>query len=134
MGTHPQTFTYKHMIIRLQTILQEFLAYWKDSYDWRAWEKKLNAFDQFKTTVEGIELHFVHERSARADAVPLLLLHGWPGSYFEFYKARVRRVLCVLLLPAAACSKPAALLTAVWRRGEVQVCKHNHKLTCTYTN
>lgn len=65
-----------------------FLEYWKDGYDWRKWEAKLNGIGkQYKLTIEGVDVHFVHEPSAsRPDAVPLLLIHGWPGSYFEFYK------------------------------------------------
>lgn len=78
--------------------LQELLAYWRDEYDWRRWEATLNALPQFKAAVsvggvgadgsasDTVQLHFVHVRSERADAVPLLLLHGWPGSFFEFYK------------------------------------------------
>lgn len=62
---------------------QTFVDYWRHSYDWRAWEAKLNGMSQFTTHVGGVMLHFVHERSSRADAVPLLLLHGWPGSFFE---------------------------------------------------
>ncbi|KAI8469153.1 MAG: putative hydrolase [Monoraphidium minutum] len=65
---------------------KEFVEYWRKGYDWRAWEARLNAFDQFTLEVQGIQMHFVHERSPEPDAVPLLLLHGWPGSYFEFYK------------------------------------------------
>lgn len=66
--------------------LQEFVQHWLTSYDWRKWEARLNSFAQFTQPIQGIELHYVHERSAQPDAVPLLLLHGWPGSYFEFYK------------------------------------------------
>lgn len=56
------------------------------SYDWRKWEAQLNSFSQYTQTISGIDLHYVHEPCANTDAVPLLLLHGWPGSYFEFYK------------------------------------------------
>lgn len=66
--------------------MQEFVQHWLTSYDWRKWEARLNTFAQFTQPIQGIELHYVHERSAQPDAVPLLLLHGWPGSYFEFYK------------------------------------------------
>lgn len=80
--------------------LQRFLAYWRDEYDWRAWEARLNALPQFKLTVEGVDVHFVHERAPSPGAIPLLLLHGWPGSFFEFYKVCVGR--CLLLRAAAA--------------------------------
>jgi pimeloyl-ACP methyl ester carboxylesterase len=60
--------------------------YWRSGFDWRAWEAKLNAFPQFKAPAGHVELHFIHARSKRPDAIPLLLLHGWPGSLFEFHK------------------------------------------------
>lgn len=58
--------------------------YWRDEYDWRAAEARLNDFSQFVTTVDGQRIHFLHVRSPRADATPLLLTHGWPGSIVEF--------------------------------------------------
>ena len=66
--------------------LQEFCAYWADGYDWRAREVALNRFDQFTTTIDGLDLHFVHHRSPHDDATPLLISHGWPGSIVEFHK------------------------------------------------
>ena len=66
--------------------VQEVCAYWADEYDWRAREAQLNRFDQFVTTIDGLDLHFVHHRSPHADATPLLLTHGWPGSIVEFHK------------------------------------------------
>jgi pimeloyl-ACP methyl ester carboxylesterase len=60
------------------------VEYWCDEYDWRAQERRLNQLDQFVTTVDGLRLHFVHERSLQDDALPLLLVHGWPGSIVEF--------------------------------------------------
>ena len=56
------------------------------SYDWRAREARLNRFDQFKTTIDGVEIHFIHVRSKHADALPLVMTHGWPGSIAEFHK------------------------------------------------
>ncbi|MCH7532650.1 MAG: epoxide hydrolase [Gemmatimonadetes bacterium] len=64
--------------------LEELLAYWQDGFDWRAQERRLNEFDHFKTDIDGIDVHFIHQRSANEDAVPLLLVHGWPGSFVEF--------------------------------------------------
>ena len=66
--------------------LKELVEYWRTGYDWRAWERKLNGFDQFVTTIDGIDIHFAHVRSKHAGATPLLLVHGWPGSFAEFYK------------------------------------------------
>ena len=64
--------------------MQELVAYWRDVYDWRATERLLNASGQFTTLLNGLEIHFLHIRSPRPDAVPLLLCHGWPGSVLEF--------------------------------------------------
>jgi microsomal epoxide hydrolase len=66
--------------------MKELIPYWSDQFDWRAWEAKLNSFKQYKLTIDGIDLHFIHEPGKRADAMPLLLSHGWPGSVFEFHK------------------------------------------------
>jgi microsomal epoxide hydrolase len=66
--------------------MQRITEYWRTQFDWRHWEAKLNAFRQFKATVGGIELHFIHEPGRRADAMPLLISHGWPGSVFEFHR------------------------------------------------
>ncbi len=65
---------------------QEVAAYWRDKYDWRAREARLNRFAQFKTTIDGVGIHFVHVRSPHADALPLVMTHGWPGSIVEFQK------------------------------------------------
>ena len=64
--------------------MEEFLAYWQDGFDWRAQERRLNEFDHFKTVIDGVDMHFIHQRSAEDDAMPLLLTHGWPGSFVEF--------------------------------------------------
>ena len=64
--------------------LQELLDYWRDDFDWRAQEARLNAFDQYVTEIEGQRIHFVHQRSPEPGALPLLISHGWPGSVVEF--------------------------------------------------
>ena len=64
--------------------LKSLVDYWRDEFDWRAAEARLNRFDQFTTEVEGERLHFIHQRSSHPDAAPLLLTHGWPGSISEF--------------------------------------------------
>ena len=66
--------------------LQELVAYWQQGYDWRRQEAQWNEFPQFTTTVAGQRLHLVHARSPHAGARPLLILHGWPGAVYEFYK------------------------------------------------
>lgn len=64
--------------------LTDLIAYWRDEFDWRAVEARLNAFDQFVTTIDGQRVHFVHHRSPEPGALPLLVSHGWPGSVVEF--------------------------------------------------
>lgn len=64
--------------------LQELLDYWQNDFDWRAQEARLNQFDHFKTDVDDLSMHFIHERSNHEEAIPLLLVHGWPGSISEF--------------------------------------------------
>jgi len=64
--------------------VRDLVAYWRDAYDWRAEEARINAFDQFLTTIDGQRVHFVHQRSPEPDALPLLITHGWPGSVVEF--------------------------------------------------
>ncbi|HWS38138.1 MAG TPA: epoxide hydrolase [Actinoplanes sp.] len=64
--------------------LRELADYWRTGFDWRAQEAELNRHPQFLSTVDGQNLHFLHVRSPEPDAVPLLLLHGWPGSVADF--------------------------------------------------
>ncbi|MEV4219200.1 epoxide hydrolase family protein [Nonomuraea sp. NPDC049725] len=58
--------------------------HWRNGYDWRAWEARINAHPQFTTVIDGQRIHFLHVRSAEPDALPLILTHGWPGSLVEF--------------------------------------------------
>lgn len=64
--------------------VQVLATYWRTTFDWRKAEERLNAHPQFTTTVDGTNLHYVAVTSPRADAQPLLLIHGWPGSYLEY--------------------------------------------------
>lgn len=64
--------------------MRELVAYWRDGYDWRRCEARLNGFGQFKTMIDGLEIHFLHIRSRHENATPLVLTHGWPGSVVEF--------------------------------------------------
>jgi pimeloyl-ACP methyl ester carboxylesterase len=66
--------------------LRELCEYWAERYDWRATEARLNEFAQFRTEIDGLGIHFLHVRSPEADATPLVLTHGWPGSVVEFGK------------------------------------------------
>ncbi len=66
--------------------VQELCAYWRESYDWRMVEARINALPQFVTNINGVDIHFLHVRSPEDDAKPLVLTHGWPGSIVEFLK------------------------------------------------
>ncbi|HEY1354409.1 MAG TPA: epoxide hydrolase [Ktedonobacteraceae bacterium] len=66
--------------------LQQLVNYWREQYDWRAQERLLNAFPQFRTEIAGVNLHVVHIKGQGAHPLPLLLSHGWPGSFFEMHK------------------------------------------------
>jgi pimeloyl-ACP methyl ester carboxylesterase len=66
--------------------LQPLVRYWGTTYDWRKAEKKLNALPQFITTIDGVDIQFVHIRSREKNAMPLIMTHGWPGSVFELLK------------------------------------------------
>ncbi|HEX6480256.1 MAG TPA: epoxide hydrolase [Ktedonobacteraceae bacterium] len=66
--------------------LQQLVRYWQESYDWRAQERFLNTFPQFITEIDGIHLHFLHVKGKGTHPIPLLISHGWPGSFFELYK------------------------------------------------
>ena len=63
--------------------LQGLARYWAADYDWRACEAKLNALPMFKTEIDGVDVHFIHMKSPHADALPLIMTHGWPGSVIE---------------------------------------------------
>jgi pimeloyl-ACP methyl ester carboxylesterase len=64
--------------------LKPLLQYWGSNYDWRKAEAQLNALPQFTTSIDGLDIHFIHVKSKEKNAMPLLITHGWPGSVFEF--------------------------------------------------
>jgi len=66
--------------------IQSLMTYWRDRYDWRAQERRLNRFSQFKTNIGGLDIHFIHQKSKDPNARPLLLLNGWPSSPVEYDK------------------------------------------------
>ena len=68
--------------VQLATMKEE-VRYWSTNYDWRKAEAKLNALPQFVTTIDGVDIHFIHVRSKHPNALPLIITHGWPGSIFE---------------------------------------------------
>ena len=66
--------------------LQELVRYWATDYDWQKAEAKVNAFPQFMTSIDGVDIHFIHVRSHHPNAMPVIITHGWPGSVFEQIK------------------------------------------------
>ncbi|MYW89277.1 epoxide hydrolase 1 [Amycolatopsis rubida] len=64
--------------------LVDLVHYWRTGYDWRPFEARLDRIGQFRTVIDGLGIHFLHRRSPRADAIPLIVTHGWPGSIAEF--------------------------------------------------
>ncbi|MDK9495327.1 epoxide hydrolase [Streptomyces katrae] len=64
--------------------MRELVRYWREEYDWRAAEARLNEWPQYTTVIDGARVHFAHVRSPEPDALPLLMTHGWPGSFVEF--------------------------------------------------
>ena len=67
-------------------LMQDLARYWATEYDWRKCEARLNAVPNFVTEIDGVDIHFVHVRSKREDALPLVVCHGWPGSIIEQLK------------------------------------------------
>jgi pimeloyl-ACP methyl ester carboxylesterase len=82
--------------------MRQVRDYWAERYDWRRAEARINAFPQFITTIDGVDIHFIHVRSPVSTARPLVLTHGWPGSIVEFLK-----VIGPLADPAAHGGDPA---------------------------
>jgi microsomal epoxide hydrolase len=88
--------------------LRDLTFYWRDEYDWRKQEVFLNSFRHFKASIDGIEVHFIHERGEGPAPRPLLLTHGWPGSFYEFHK-----LIPLLTRPSAFGGDPADAFSVV---------------------
>ncbi len=67
-------------------VLKPFCTYWVDGFDWRAQEARINSFANYRTHVDGIDMHFIHEQGSGPNPMPLMIAHGWPGTVAEFYK------------------------------------------------
>ncbi len=80
--------------------LKELCAYWRSEFDWRAQERALNRFDHFRTEIDGLGIHFIHQRSKEKNAIPIIITHGWPGSFVEFTK-----IIESLTDPVAHCGR-----------------------------
>jgi pimeloyl-ACP methyl ester carboxylesterase len=76
--------------------LEDMIRYWRDDYDWRAQEREINRLPQFRVTIDGVPIHFVHVRGRGTRTIPLLLLHGWPWTFMDFH-----RLIAPLTDPAA---------------------------------
>ena len=72
--------------VQIATI-QALARYWTTEYDWRKCEARLNALPQFKTEIDGVDIHFIHVKSQHKNALPLIMTHGWPGSVIELLEA-----------------------------------------------
>ena len=108
--------------------VRELVEYWRDTYDWRAHEARLNELAHFRTSIDDQSIHFIHARSPHADAFPLLLTHGWPGSVVEFLDVIPRLTdpeahdgsradafhVVVPSLPGYGFSEPLKKLDIVW--------------------
>mgnify|MGYP000364656869 FL=1 len=82
--------------------IKELVEYWRTKFDWRAQEKLINSFSHFKTDVDGLGIHFIHEKGKGPNPMPLVITHGWPGTFFEMYK-----VIPMLSDPASHGGDPA---------------------------
>lgn len=82
--------------------LKELVEYWRSGFDWRAQEAKLNDFHHFKSQVDGLDIHFIHERGKGPNPIPLVITHGWPSTFFEMHK-----IIPLLADPGAHGSDPA---------------------------
>ncbi|UTN03241.1 epoxide hydrolase 1 [Flavobacterium bizetiae] len=80
-----ETVTDQSQGVKLQQI-QNLVQYWGTTYDWRKTEAKLNALPQFVTNIDGLDIQFIHIKSKHKNALPLIITHGWPGSFFELLK------------------------------------------------
>ncbi|WP_379131020.1 epoxide hydrolase family protein [Paenibacillus sp. sgz500958] len=81
--------------------LQSLVSYWRDQYDWRAQEAELNRLSQYRCTIDGIDVHFVHERGKGPNPIPIILTHGWPDSYLRYQK-----IIPLLTDPASYGGRP----------------------------
>ena len=66
--------------------VKELVEYWRTKFDWRGQENLINSFSHFKTDVDGLGIHFIHEKGKGPNPMPLVITHGWPGTFFEMLK------------------------------------------------
>ena len=87
--------------------LKELVGYWQNEYDWRQHERELNKFPHYKATEDGIGIHFIYVKGKGPNPKPLVLTHGWPDSFYRFYK-----VIPMLTDPASYGGDPPSRLTS----------------------
>ena len=100
----PETVADRSQGVRLAK-LQALVQHWGTGYDWRKAEARLNALPQFITTIDSLDIHFIHVRSKHPHALPLVITHGWPGSVFELLKV-------ISPIPPPTAEKPRMLSTS----------------------
>ena len=88
--------------------MKELVEYWRTRYDWCKHEAELNRFAHYKTNIDGLDIHFIHEPGRGPNPKPLLLSHGWPGSVYEFM-----RIIPMLTDPAAHGGDPNRSFTVI---------------------
>jgi hypothetical protein len=66
--------------------MKELVVYWQTKFNWRSQEKLINRFEQFLTSIDGLDIHFIHERGKGPAPLPLVITHGWPSSFFQMLK------------------------------------------------
>lgn len=74
--------------------MKELTTYWRNQFDWRAQEKEMNSYNHFRMNLDGFNVHFIHERGSGPNPIPLMMIHGWPGTFWEMH-----RILPMLLDP-----------------------------------
>lgn len=96
--------------------VRELTEYWLREFDWRRLEARLNAVPQFKTEIDGEDIHFLHVTSSRADATPMVLTHGWPGTVVEYLNA-IRPPDGTIVAGCAGVSRRHPVAAGLWFLG-----------------
>ena len=91
--------------------VREMVEYWRTGFNWGAQEDAMNAFDHFRAKVDGLSIHFIHQKGKGPDPLPLIITHGWPGTFLE-----VLKIVPLLADPRCSWGRPGGLIP---RRGAV---------------
>jgi hypothetical protein len=109
-----------------QGYVQELVEYWRTRFDWKAQERRINAFHHYRTLVDGLGIHFIHEQGQGPNPMPLLMTHGWPGSFFEMYK-----IIPLLTDPSGHGGDPPTPSMSWSRRCPATASDHPRSVACT---